>query len=82
MVKRGIPSPVAAFQPQLVGRGVEPGAVEHQLSRAFAGKFRVVLLTGAAGVGTSRLGRRSLRRAGTGAATLEASGKGRPVPQS
>jgi hypothetical protein len=46
--------------PELVGRREELGALEDDLGRAVAGEFRLVLLTGDAGVGKSRLGRELL----------------------
>ena len=46
----------------LVGRGDEMAALEGEFARAAAGEFRVVLLSGEAGVGKSRLGRELLAR--------------------
>jgi len=46
----------------LVGRRDEMAALEDELARAAAGEFRVVLLSGEAGVGKSRLGRELLAR--------------------
>ena len=46
----------------LVGRRDEMAALEDEFARAAAGKFRVVLLSGEAGVGKSRLGREMLAR--------------------
>jgi DNA-binding CsgD family transcriptional regulator len=46
----------------LVGRRDEMTALEDELARAAAGEFRVVLLSGEAGVGKSRLGRELLAR--------------------
>jgi DNA-binding CsgD family transcriptional regulator len=48
--------------PELAGRRAEIGALEGELSRAQEGNFRVVLLSGEAGVGKSRLGRELLAR--------------------
>jgi ATP/maltotriose-dependent transcriptional regulator MalT len=48
--------------PDLVGRREELGALEDELARAVAGEFRLVLLSGEAGVGKSRLGRELLAR--------------------
>ena len=41
----------------LVGRRGEMAVLEDELARAAAGEFRVVLLSGEAGVGKRRLGR-------------------------
>jgi DNA-binding CsgD family transcriptional regulator len=46
----------------LAGRRDEMAALEDELARAAAGEFRVVLLSGEAGVGKSRLGRELLDR--------------------
>jgi DNA-binding CsgD family transcriptional regulator len=46
----------------LVGRREEMAALEDEFARAAAGEFRVVLLSGEAGVGKSRLGRELLAR--------------------
>jgi DNA-binding CsgD family transcriptional regulator/tetratricopeptide (TPR) repeat protein len=46
----------------LVGRRDEMAALEDEFARAAAGEFRVVLLSGEAGVGKSRLGRELLAR--------------------
>jgi hypothetical protein len=46
----------------LVGRRDEMAALEDEFIRAAAGEFRVVLLSGEAGVGKSRLGRELLAR--------------------
>jgi len=46
----------------LVGRRGEMAVLEDELARAAAGEFRVVLLSGEAGVGKSRLGRELLAR--------------------
>jgi DNA-binding NarL/FixJ family response regulator/tetratricopeptide (TPR) repeat protein len=46
----------------LVGRRAEMAALEDEFARAAAGEFRVVLLSGEAGVGKSRLGRELLAR--------------------
>jgi len=46
----------------LVGRRDEMTALEDEFARAAAGEFRVVLLSGEAGVGKSRLGRELLAR--------------------
>jgi len=45
-----------------VGRQEEMAALEDEFARASAGEFRVVLLSGEAGVGKSRLGRELLTR--------------------
>jgi len=52
----------ARSAPELVGRREELGVLEDELTRAEEGNFRLVLLTGEAGVGKSRLGRELLRR--------------------
>jgi predicted ATPase len=46
----------------LVGRRGEMAVLEDELARAAAGEFRVVLLSGEAGVGKSRLGWELLAR--------------------
>jgi len=46
----------------LVGRRDEMAALDDEFARAAAGEFRVVLLSGEAGVGKSRLGRELLAR--------------------
>jgi DNA-binding CsgD family transcriptional regulator len=46
----------------LVGRREEMAVLEDEFARAAAGEFRVVLLSGEAGVGKSRLGRELLAR--------------------
>ncbi len=46
----------------LVGRRGEMAVLEDELARAAEGEFRVVLLSGEAGVGKSRLGRELLAR--------------------
>jgi DNA-binding NtrC family response regulator len=46
----------------LVGRSDEMAALEDEFARAAAGEFRVVLLSGEAGVGKSRLGQELLTR--------------------
>jgi DNA-binding CsgD family transcriptional regulator len=46
----------------LVGRRAEMAVLEDEFARAAAGEFRVVLLSGEAGVGKSRLGRELLAR--------------------
>ena len=57
------PRPAAARStPELVGRREELGLLEDELARAEEGNFRMVLLTGEAGVGKSRLGRELLVR--------------------
>ncbi len=45
-----------------VGRREEMAALEDEFARAAAGEFRVVLLSGEAGVGKSRLSRELLAR--------------------
>ena len=45
-----------------MGRREEMAALEAEFARAAAGEFRVVLLSGEAGVGKSRLGRELLAR--------------------
>ena len=56
------PAPSPRSIPELVGRREELGVLEDELTRAEEGNFRLVLLTGEAGVGKSRLGRELLLR--------------------
>jgi hypothetical protein len=53
-----MPAPRMPF----VGRREEMAALEDEFARAAGGEFRVVLLSGEAGVGKSRLGRELLTR--------------------
>src|SRR5262245_54064339 len=57
-----VPQQRRRSSPDLVGRREELGALEDELARAVAGEFRLVLLSGEAGVGKSRLGRELLAR--------------------
>jgi DNA-binding CsgD family transcriptional regulator len=55
-------SSAARSAPELAGRREELAVLEDELTRAEEGAFRLVLLTGEAGVGKSRLGRELLMR--------------------